>query len=583
MIQQAPRDPPETAADLQKKNLWRVEWEKEMVGKLATEMMDAACAELETRMQLEKQDWEAQALQKLDEQVEGVRQFFEPKLNEALAAARNAEAHANKQTELSNQLWTNFQAKQQEVDLLQFHLNAATTSSIQGLAKEQQNNAVALLNQKDLEINRLGDNLTKANSEVDYNIKARDGVVKEAENHVEEIQKLEERLEVVRGVNRDLYSDGVEKDRKIHQLEKALEGVQNLSESSQESQNLEERLEVVRAVNRDLYSAGVEKDQKIYQLEMAIERARNLSEANQELTKGLSQSDEESQTLTQSPNISRKASNNARLLNKTMAKSSRNERLVHKLRRKLANQEKESATILMALKTEMTASLKEALEEKKKVVCKLAIMQDSEHLVQVKKEHQIFEQRNKDMARKITEDAADIARLTTQNKLLHSTIQILLQESRRLELRGDSYKAKLAIESNILDDANSRIAKLTNAIYARDNKLAKTVEAQDAKIKVYEKTVREGEKTILMLRQWDAESGVTERDQLIKERDQLIKEQEQTIKQYKKDEKGFLERTETLERELLKHQNLSLIENISGWILGHRPFKQFSPSRPPKK
>lgn len=583
MIQQAPRDPPETAADLQKKNLWRVEWEKEMVGKLATEMMDAACAELETRMQLEKQDWEAQALQKLDEQVEGVRQFFEPKLNEALAAARNAEAHANKQTELSNQLWTNFQAKQQEVDLLQFHLNAATTSSIQGLAKGQQNNAVALLNQKDLEINRLGDNLTKANSEVDYNIKARDGVVKEAENHVEEIQKLEERLEVVRGVNRDLYSDGVEKDRKIHQLEKALEGVQNLSESSQESQNLEERLEVVRAVNRDLYSAGVENDQKIYQLEMAIERARNPSEANQELTKGLSQSDEESQTLTQSPNISRKASNNARLLNKTMAKSSRNERLVHKLRRKLANQEKESATILMALKTEMTASLKEALEEKKKVVCKLAIMQDSEHLVQVKKEHQIFEQRNKDMARKITEDAADIARLTTQNKLLHSTIQILLQESRRLELRGDSYKAKLAIESNILDDANSRIAKLTNAIYARDNKLAKTVEAQDAKIKVYEKTVREGEKTILMLRQWDAESGVTERDQLIKERDQLIKEQEQTIKQYKKDEKGFLERTETLEREPLKHQNLSLIENISGWILGHRPFKQFSPSRPPKK
>lgn len=571
MIQQVPRDPPDTAADLQKKNLWRVEWEKEMVGKLATEMMDAACAELETRMQLEKQDWEAQALQKLDEQVEGVRQFFEPKLNEALAAARNAEAHANKQTELSNQLWTNFQAKQQEVDLLQFHLNAATTSSIQGLAKEQQNNAVALLNQKDLEINRLGDNLTKANSEVDYNIKARDGVVKEAENHVEEIQKLEERLEVVRGVNRDLYSDGVEKDRKIHQLEKALEGVQNLSESSQESQNLEERLEVVRAVNRDLYSAGVEKDQKIYQLEMAIERARNPSEANQELTKGLSQSDEESQTLTQSPNISRKASNNARLLNKTMAKSSRNERLVHKLRRKLANQEKESATILMALKTETTASLKEALEEKKKVVYKLTIMQDSEHLVQLKKEHQIFEQRNKDMARKITEDAADIARLTTQNKLLHSTIQILLQESRRLELRGDSYKAKLAIESNILDDANSRIAKLTNAIYARDNKLAKTVEAQDAKIKVHEKTVREGEKTILRLRQWDAESGVTERDQLIKERDQLIKEQEQTIKQYKKDEKGFLERTETLERELLKHQNLSLIENISGWIFGTPP------------
>lgn len=571
MIQQAPRDPPDTAADLQKKNLWRVEWEKDMVGKLATEMMDAACAELEARMQLEKQDWEAQALQKLEEQIEGVRQFFEPKLNEALAAARNAEARANKQTELSNQLWTNFQAKQQEVDLLQFHLNAATTSSIQGLAKEQQNNVVALLNQKDLEIRRLGDNLTKANSEVDYNIKARDGVVEEAENHVEEIQKLEERLEVVRGVNRDLYSDGVEKDRKIHQLEKALEGVQNLSESSQESQDLEERLEVVRAVNRDLYSAGVEKDQKIYQLEMAIERVRNLSEVNQELTKGLSQSDEESQTLTQSPNISRKASNNARLLNKTMAKSSRNERLVHKLRRKLANQEEESATILMALKTEMTASLKEALEEKKKIVCKLAIMQDSEHLVQLKKEHQIFEQRNKDMARKITEDAADIARLTTQNKLLHSTIQISLQESRRLELRGDSYKAKLAIESNILDDANSRIAKLTNAIYARDNKLAQTVEGQDAKIKVLEKTVREGEKTILMLRQWDAESGVTERDQLIKERDQLIKEQEQTIKQYKKDEKGFLERTETLERELLKHQNLSLIENISGWIFGTPP------------
>ena len=191
-------------------------------------------------------------------------------------------------------------------------------------------------------------------------------------------------------------------------------------------------------------------------------------------------------------------------------------------------------------------------------------MQDSEHLVQLKKEHQIFDQRNKDMARKITEDAADIARLTTQNKLFHSTIQKLLQESRRLELRGDSYKAKLAIESNILDDTNSRIAKLTNAIYARDSSLAKIVRAQDAKIIVLEKTVREEEKTILMLRQWDAESGVTERDQLIKARDQ-------TIKQYKKDEKGFLERTETLERELLKHQNLSLIEKVSGWIFGTPP------------
>lgn len=561
MIQQAPRDPPDTAVDLQKKKLWRIEWEKEMVGKLATEMMDAACAELETRVQLEKQDWEAQALQKLDEQIEGVRQFFEPQLNEALVAARNAEDHANKQTELSNQLSANFQVKQQEVDVLQLRLNAATTSSTQSLAKEHQDQAIALLNQKDLEIKRLGDRLTKANSEVDNNIKARDDVVKEAESHVEEIQNLEERLEVVRGVNRDLYSDGVEKDRKIHQLEKALEGVQTLSEASRESQNLEERLEVVRGVNRDLYSAGVEKDRKIYQLEVAIEQAQNLSKASEELSNGINKSDEESQALTQGPDTSRNASNDARLLEETMAKSSRNERLVHKLRRKLANQEKESDTILMALKTEMAASLKEALEEKEKAVYKLAIMQDSENVVQLRKEHQIFEQRNKDMARKAIENASDIARLTTQNKLLHSTNQNLLQESRRLELRGDSYKAKLAIESYILDHTNSRISKLTHAIYARDTKLAKTVRAQDAKIKALEKAVREEEKTILLLRQWDAESGVTERDQLIKERDQ-------TIRQYKKDEKDFLDHTETLERELRKHQNVSLIEKVSGWIFG---------------
>lgn len=539
MIQQARRDPPDTAVDLQKKKLWRMEWEKEMVGKLATEMMDAACAELETRMQLEKQDWEAQALQKLEEQIEEVRQFFEPQLNEALVAARNAEADANKQTELSNMLWANFQAKQQEVDFLQLRLNAATTSSSQSLAKENQDEAIALLNQKDLEIKRLGVRLTKANSEVDYNIKARDDVAEEAENHVKEIKNLEERLEVVRGFNRNLNSGGVEKDRKIHKLEKALQGVQNPSEASQESQNVEERLEVVRGVNRDLYSAGVEKDRKIYQLEMAIEQAQNLFKASEELSKGINKGDEESQALTQGPDRSRTASNDARLLEETMAKSSRNERLVHKLRRKLANQEKESDTILMALKTEMTASLKEALEEKNKAVYKLAIMQDAENLVQLKKEHQVFEQRNKDMARKAIEDASDIARLTTENKLLHSTNQNLLQESRRLELRGHSYKAKLAIESYILDDTNSRISKLTNAIYARDNKLAKTVRAQGAKIKALEKTVREEEKTILMLRQWDAESGVTERDQLIKERDQ-------TIRQYKKDEKDFLEHIKML-------------------------------------
>lgn len=580
MIHKAPRDPPDTAADLHKKKLWRIEWEREIVQKTTTEMMNAVYAELETLRESEKIAWELQAIQKLEEEIEGVRQLYQTELDKAREEAQQAKVHAHSQAELGNQFWADLQAKKLQVDFLQACLDE-NTSSTKGLAQDYQNEAIALLNQRDIEIKRLEGELTKAVSEIEDSHKVRNGAVEEVANHAEEITNFEERLEVVRKVNRDLFSAGVEKDQKIYRLEKALEEARNPLETSEEMtkgtnqnhaeeiKNPDESLEVVMGVNRGLRSAGVEKDQKIHQLEKILEGVRNLPEANQEVTKGTNESDGGSQSLTPEPNLTNASNVDIHLLDALIAKSRHNERLVRELGRKLANQEKESDIKLRELKTKMTASLKEVLKEKKEAVRKLTIKQNQEELVQLKNEHRIFQQRNNDMARTTLENAAEVARLIAQVNFLQSIKQKLLQEIRRLELRGDTYKEKLAIESKILDNANSKIAKLTSAIHNRDNKLAKTIRIQDAKIKTLEKTLRQGERTILTLRQWDAESGVTERDQLIKERDQRIQ-------QYKKDEKEFLEHIENLEQELLKHKNFQARKRwscwkISAWVFGTPP------------
>lgn len=536
-------------------------------------MMNAVYAELETLRESEKIAWELEAIQKWEEGIEEVRQSYQAELDKAREEAQQAKVHAHSQAELGNQFWADLQAKKLQVDFLQACLDE-NTSSTKGLAQDYQNEAIALLNQRDIEIKRLEGELTKAVSEIEDSHKARNGAVEEVANHAEEITNFEERLEVVRKVNRDLYSAGVEKDQKIHRLEKALEEARNPPETSEEMtkgtnqnhaeeiKNPDKSLEVVMGVNRGLRSAGVEKDQKIHQLEKILEGVRNLPEANQEVTKRTNESDGGSQGLTPEPNLTNASNVDTHLLDALIAKSRHNERLVRELGRKLANQEKESDIKLRELKTKMTASLKEVLKEKKEAVRKLTIKQNLEELVQLKNEHRIFQQRNKDMARMTLENAAEVARLIAQVSSLHSIKQQLLQEIRRLELRGDTYKAKLAIESNILDDANSKIAKLTSAIHTRDNKLAKTIRTQDAKIKTLERT-------ILTLRQWDAESGVTERDQLIKERDQRIQ-------QYKKDEKEFLEHIENLEQELLKHKNSQARKRrscwkISAWVFGTPP------------
>lgn len=194
------------------------------------------------------------------------------------------------------------------------------------------------------------------------------------------------------------------------------------------------------------------------------------------------------------------------------------------------------------------------MEEKDKMVQKLAMEQNSEELMKLKNEHRVFKQRNQDMARKAIEAAADIADLTAQANLLRSAKEHLLHESTRLKLLGNHDKAKLVIESNLLSEENSRVLGLSKATNANNEKLGKMVKARDAKIKALEKTIREEEETILMLRQWDAESGVLERDQ--------------RIERLESDEKEYLEHIEKLEQELLKYRNVSLIERVSGWVFG---------------
>lgn len=560
-------------------------------------MMNEARSQLEYRLESEKREWEAKAIEIMDQQIEAVKQGFQPQVTMALEAARNAKAHAETQIELCNRIRADLQTKQAEVDYLQAHLNQANTSSTDGFAKNEQGNATALLNQRDLEIQQLVAESTRAKSDLESSKKACHDAVKEAANHAEEIKNLEERLEVVRGVNRDLFLAGVEKDKKIYRLETGLDGAQPISQVSQgltkeqnesdgesqtlrdpnatkelnhaeEIKNLEEKLEVVRGVKQDLYSAGVEKDKKICQLETALEGFQTLSQACQKLSKEPKESDGESQAPTRDPKTANESNVDKLFLQQTMAKSRRDEYLVRKLRCKLAKLADESAK-LKTLKMEMAAGLKEAMEEKEKVVHKLMKLDD---------EHQILKRRNRDMARKALKDAANIVQLTNLVKLLYSAKQQLLHENRTLELRKNSFKSRLLAKSNFLDDANSQILRLTRDIRTKECQLAKTVRAQNWEIKALKKDVREGENTIFTLRQWDAESGVTERDELIKERDHIIKKRDKRIEQLEKDGKKSMDHIQKLEQEIFEHQNVGLIGRFTSWVFGTPHFKKVTAS-----
>lgn len=77
MIQQVPREPPDTAEDLRhKKELWRAEWDQEVMERIETERMDAAWTQREICEKAEKKalknarkQWDAQAKKKMEEEI----------------------------------------------------------------------------------------------------------------------------------------------------------------------------------------------------------------------------------------------------------------------------------------------------------------------------------------------------------------------------------------------------------------------------------------------------------------------------------------------------------------------------------
>lgn len=454
--------------------------------------------------------------QKLQQQVDS----FKPHFDEALAAVQRAEAHADYQAQLGHRVWADLEIKQKEVNILQSRLNEVDASLAKGLAQEQEEAVITVVCQKDREIDRLTAELAQFRSKVEDANKARDDAVKQLVDKADEVKTLEEKLDEVRGLNRDLNIAGAEKDQK---LQKTTE-----------------------------------------QLEKVLETNRTAPQASQQLTKG---PNGESQVPTWKSKSTNASNEDARLLEATLAKCREKERLVRDLRRKLAKVARDSDSQLKDVKTKMNLRLqevKEAMEEMEKAFQQLASSQDSRELTKLMTEHRILQRRNQDMARKAMEDAADIGHLTAQTKLLHSEKQSLLHESHRLQLRGENYKAQLEIHSGLLDRAKSRIFESINAATAKDNKMAKMLKARDVKIRALEKTVREGEETIATLRQWDAESGVTERNE-------RIGRLEQDVRRMEKVEKEALEHIEMLECELLKYRNVGLVVKLSAWVFGTPP------------
>lgn len=458
--------------------------------------------------------------QKLQQQVES----FKPHFDKALAAAQKAEEHADNQAQLGHRVWVELNTKQEEINILQGRLDNVSASLTKGLAQEQEDAVITVLNQKNHEIDRLTAELTRSRSKVEDANKARDDAVKEVADKAEEVKKLEETLDKVRGHNRDLETAGIEKDQKLQKT--------------------------------------------VQQLEKVLETNQTAPQASQQVTKG---PNGESQVWTRKSRSTNASNEDARLLEATLAKCREQERLVRDLRRKLAKLARDSDSQLKNVKTKMSSRLTEAMEEKERAVQQLATSQDSEQRTKLKTEHRILQRRNQDMARKAMEDAADIARLTAQTKLLHSDKQNLLQESRRLRLRGDSYKAQLVIQCGLLDKTESRVYELTIAATAKDKNLVSIAKARDAKIRALEKTVRKEEETIATLRQWDAESGVTERDERIGRLEKDVGRLENDVGRLEKDEKESLEHIKMLERELLKYRNVGLVEKLSGWVFGTSP------------
>lgn len=190
---------------------------------------------------------------------------------------------------------------------------------------------------------------------------------------------------------------------------------------------------------------------------------------------------------------------------------------------------------------------------------------DSEELMNG--ENKSLKRKQKEMTRKISKAADDIASLSSQVKLLRSAKQQLLQENHVLQLEVDSFKSKLLVEAELVDDKDSEITWLRGRICDRDFRLSNTVRTHNSEIKALKKAVREAESTIFTLRQWDAESGVTERDELIKKRDQSIKKRDMKTQQLEKAEKSCMGHIRKLEKEIFR-RNVGLVEKVSCWIFG---------------
>lgn len=251
-----------------------------------------------------------------------------------------------------------------------------------------------------------------------------------------------------------------------------------------------------------------------------------------------------------------------------MPKPSHNEDLVDAFKREVAQLTNESDAEIKKLKLEMAAGLKEAMEGKENVVHELKMVEDSEELMN--EENQTLRRRQKEMARKASKDATDIASLFSQVKVLRSAKQQLLEENGLLRSHVNSFKSKLLVETNLVDDANAQITKLSGKICDQDFRLSNTVRTHNSEIKNLKKAVREAESTIFTLRQWDAESGVTERDELIKKRDQTIKKRDLKIQQLERAEKRCMDHIRKLEKEIFK-RNIGLFEKVSRWIFGGKP------------
>ena len=128
------------------------------------------------------------------------------------------------------------------------------------------------------------------------------------------------------------------------------------------------------------------------------------------------------------------------LLKETIAKSRRNERLVDALKRKLARQANDFEAELKKLKMEMTAGLKETMEEKERLVRELKKIENSEELM--KDEIRMLKPRNEDLECKAVKDATDIRRLNREIRLLNSTKKYILNKNLDLELRAKSSQSK---------------------------------------------------------------------------------------------------------------------------------------------